>query len=394
MNSKRRWMVGMTATAGVAALVAGGAPRHALAQGTTAFQKHVIALADASGSVAAADLNGDGRVDVAAASNDEVVWYERGTRNSFWRKHPIARPTTESGPVWSDTLVVYDVDGDGRPDLIAATGNGSLVWYENSGAGDKPWTSHLIDHLPGVHAQLLEDLNRDGRPELVAHTGEAVVWYTLPRNPQKALPGDYKGDPAGRTYWDRHYLTRTGGTGGIRHLSFADVNADGRRDLCAAGGGTLAWFERPADATLIWTRHAVLDRAAGANHLFCADVDQDAKPDLIYARGGTGGISWLSGPRLQDEHPIDDKWLPDPEAVSAVDMNGDGRIDVVAFARESGRAAWWENDGKGKFTRRELDTAQCGLDLQTVDVDKDGDLDIVVAGGISKNLVWFENQRL
>ncbi|MFN3648141.1 MAG: FG-GAP repeat domain-containing protein [Armatimonadota bacterium] len=391
------WMVGLGAAA---LLAAGSLPPEAEAQGATRFRKHMIAFGIPAVSAAVADFNGDGRPDVAAASEDEVAWYDRGGGKSFWARTLVHRRTERTGSLATDWLLAHDLDGDGDLDLITHSPvSGNLAWFENPGAGaaadDSGWTWRLIDNLPGVRGHALEDLNRDGRPELIANYEGAIAWYPVPRNPQSLLSANYVGDPAGRAKWDRHYLARSGASGRTHYLSFADMDGDGDRDLLtgASQGGYLAWWERPADATLLWTKRVVREELPGATHLLAADLDGDKKAELVYSLGGAKSIGWLGGaPDWEREGTIDDGWLVKPHTVVLADLDGDGDLDLAAASLES-RTAWWENDGKGRFTRRDLDASQAGSDLRAVDVDGDGDLDLVLAGGRSKNLVWFENLR-
>jgi hypothetical protein len=322
-----------------------------------------------------------------------VAWYERGSGPRFWKKHLIAKADERTASTWSAWLLPHDLDGDGDLDLLSHTlANGNLAWYENPGA-EGVWTWRLIDNLPGVHCQAMEDLDRDGRPELIANHEGAIVWYRVPRRPADALPANYAGDPAGRPAWDRQTLARAGTSGQTHYLSFADLDGDGDRDLStgAAEGGFLAWWERPADATLLWSRHLVRDDLPGATHLVPADVNGDGKLDLVYSRGHASGIGWLVGPGWTDARTIDDAWLDAPHTLAVADLDGDGDTDVVSAGRGNQRVAWWENDGRGGFARRPLDAAQSGNDVRVVDLDGDGDRDVILAGESSRNVVWFEN---
>ena len=56
-------------------------------------------------------------------------------------------------------------------------------------------------------------------------------------------------------------------------------------------------------------------------------------------------------------------------------------------------AVWYENDGKGNFTRHVLSRDQMAYDTMITDLDGDGDKDILVAGQRSQNVVWFENPK-
>ena len=71
-----------------------------------AFESHLIDTFPAGYQVAVADINGDGRLDIAALSTrqDRIDWYENGT----WRRHPTGtsrsmterRKSATGGPAW------------------------------------------------------------------------------------------------------------------------------------------------------------------------------------------------------------------------------------------------------------------------------------------------------
>ena len=78
------------------------------------FQRHLIDNFPAGYQVAVADINGDGRPDVIALSTeaDRVDWYE----NPGWQRHPVARTAKNID------LAVRDLDHDGRPLIALASG--------------------------------------------------------------------------------------------------------------------------------------------------------------------------------------------------------------------------------------------------------------------------------
>ena len=72
----------------------------------------------------------------------------------------------------------------------------------------------------------------------------------------------------------------------------------------------------------------------------------------------------------------------------------DGLLQLLQLILEycnSRKAAWFENDGKGKFTTHIIHDDQAAYDIRLVDMDADGDLDALIAGQQSKNVVWYEN---
>src|SRR6185503_18308487 len=91
-----------------------------------------VADLDWAKGVAAADLDGDGDLDVAAAwaSSDTVAWAEN---RGGWFGQLRAVDQAIDGP---ENVAAADLDGDGDVDLVATAFYGdALVWYANAGDG-------------------------------------------------------------------------------------------------------------------------------------------------------------------------------------------------------------------------------------------------------------------
>ena len=76
-----------------------------------------------------------------------------------------------------------------------------------------------------------------------------------------------------------------------------------------------------------------------------------------------------------------------------LDFDGDKDMDAATCAFGSKEAYWFENDGKGQFTRHLVAKDQEAYDIRAADLDGDDDLDILIAGRRSNNVVWYENPK-
>ncbi len=136
---------------------------------------------------------------------------------------------------------VFDVDGDGWPDIIAGGWmEDGIYWYKNPGnsAQDngtpwemhKPWEAHLLARTRGrMEMFALHDFDGDGVPELYSacyvKTEPLEIWR---------FAKDDEGQPTMKPFV-------LGVEGGGHGFAFGDVNNDGREDvLCEVG-----WYERP-----------------------------------------------------------------------------------------------------------------------------------------------------
>ena len=129
----------------------------------------------------------------------------------------------------------------------------------------------------------------------------------------------------------------------------------------------------------------------GATHAAPADVNGDGKIDILATRGHGVGVLWFEAPTWKP-HVIDDS-INSTHSTDFGDIDGDGDIDMSTVGYESKLAVWYENDGKGNFTRHVLSRDQMAYDTMITDLDGDGDKDILVAGQRSQNVVWFENPK-
>ncbi len=353
------------------------------------WRKHVVASGFHSATVVAADFNGDKKPDIVAAADGRVLLFAA----PGWERAVLSDAALALSCIHSE---VMDVNRDGRPDWIGAQYDkpGRIVWLENTG---KPgvWPMRAVDEqVNGIHGLLVADVDGDGIADLAANSGQpkdtpfpnSLVWY---RTPAK-----------GGTAWRRTVFARGDAPGLSHYLGVGDVNGDGRPDAATgAKGGPqdetgsgewFAWWEAPKDpATAPWKKHLLPGKHPGATNILMADVDGDGRNDFVASRGHGKGVLWFHAPdwKPRDINPD----LAGPHCLAIGDLDRDGDIDAVTCAKDDLVAAWFENDGKGRFTTHILGRNQAAYDIRLHDLDADGDLDVLIAGQVSKNIVWYEN---
>jgi hypothetical protein len=339
----------------------------------------------------AGDFTGDGKPDVISNSGGKT----RLLVAPDWRE-VILHEGQGHDFIHSES---FDVDADGDLDWIGARYQpGLIVWLEQPAkALEQAWKLRLVDdQLSGIHGLLQGDIDGDGRPDLIANSAQpakpfpnSAAWLRVPKAPHQA------------EHWERFVFAKEDAPGLSHYFGVGDVNGDGRPDVSlAAKGGPqaepgsgewFAWWEAPVDRERPWTKRLIADRQPGATNIQPADVNRDGKVDFIATRGHGRGVIWFEAPRWQ-EHAIHASLL-EPHSLVVVDMDGDGDTDAASCAYGDRQAWWFENDGKGKFTNHLIGSDQAAYDIRPVDIDLDGDLDLLIAGQASQNVVWYENPR-
>jgi hypothetical protein len=353
------------------------------------WKKHVIWEGQRNNVAVAADFTGDGKVDVISSSSGKTRLFVAPD----W-KQVIIGDDKDHTFIHGET---FDVDGDGDADFIGARYKpGLIVWFEQpKEATGGQWKARIAeDEIIGIHGVLKADVNGDGKLDLLANSGQpkgkfpnSAAWLEVPKNPHNAKR------------WPRHIFAKEDAPGLSHYLGAGDLNGDGRLDitLAAKGGAAdksgmgewFAWWEAGKDPTKPFKKHKLPGTHPGATNIMPADVNGDGKLDIVASRGHGVGLIWYENPKWAI-HEINND-LQSPHCLQIGDIDNDGDLDAATCAYLSRKAAWFENDGKGTFTTHIINADQCAYDIRLVDMNKDGDLDVLIAGQQSNNVVWYEN---
>jgi hypothetical protein len=230
-----------------------------------------------------------------------------------------------------------DLDEDGKTEVVIAT-NGALLWYRPSTAEK----GVIVRGRFGVGVAI-DDIDGDERKEVVA--GKSVA--TSPQGPEKWGIYWYKSGANLHDSWTEQVVDAET-TGHPHDILFGDVDGDGRRELVAnamySDRPGLNVYKVPPDPTNPWKKQ-VVQEGISAEGTATGDLDGDGKEEVV------SGPYWYSAPhagafsgQAWKTHSLTPGFREFCRG-AIVDVNGDGRLDVVLVEDEypDGRLAWFEN---------------------------------------------------
>jgi hypothetical protein len=232
----------------------------------------------------------------------------------------------DRGPVSSyyvNAIAVADLDGNGRRDILG------LVSLATDGVSDPSYVTTRLQDSTGGFAMpvrfgvgrgpanlLVVDLNGDGRPDLVVPNADdrtVSVRLADPAKPGFFLPALILSTP-GRIPLD---------------VAVGDLNGDGKLDLAvaASGANSVLVFTQTATGTF----NAPVTYAVGGDPqaLTIADLDSNGRADLAVATTANTVSVLLQTGAGTFASAVDYVTGVQPVAIKAADLNGDGKLDLL-----------------------------------------------------------------
>lgn len=203
------------------------------------FRRHVLSELSGAINVVIADFNGDARPDVVAQISqqwEEIHLFENQGGGKFTGRRIWGSTNEDYG---SSGLTIADLNRDGRMDIVFTNGDGfgpaatpgprpwhSVQWLENTGDGG--YRHHRVATLPGAYSPIVADFDGDGHLDIVASTAYAD-WNNQNRNVISLIW--YRND--GHTRFTPHILART--PKDLITVTAGDFDGTGRVSLATGG---------------------------------------------------------------------------------------------------------------------------------------------------------------
>jgi hypothetical protein len=272
-----------------------------------------------------------------------------------------------------------DVDGDGVTDIVCGA-----WWYKNPA-----WERHTI---PGV-GQIVAayDVDKDGRKELIAikaKPGKNDFYNALSSDLVWLKPTDLS-----RDLWEEHVIGT--GDGDWPHgITIAPILPGGRSAMVCGyhdGKNPPQLFEVPQDPKQPWHKRVIADIRYG-EEMIPYDLDGDGKLDIV---AGPYWLENLGDGQFQPHLLIDPEYLQSANLhaicrIAIADINGNGRPDIL-FTVENvdwdvhkaffSPVGWLENTGSPrdrKFNLHIIDKVRSPHSISVGDLDGDGKMEVIV----------------
>ncbi|HJQ98398.1 MAG TPA: FG-GAP-like repeat-containing protein, partial [Candidatus Polarisedimenticolaceae bacterium] len=359
-------------------------------------QQVITLLADRASSVVASDLDGDGDLDVLSGSydDDKIAWYENTDGEGTFGSQQVI--STLADGVYS--VFAADVDGDGRVDVLSAAGiDYELAWYRNLGSGTFGSQQVVTALAAGIHSVSAADVDGDGDIDALSASqfdstiawyentdglgtfGPQQVIYAQASNAWSVIAADMDGDgdtdvvsaswgddkfrwyqndgsPGGLGDWTVHDISSPGDADGATSVVASDVDADGDLDAVGVMLGKVVWYENLDGVGNFGPQQTVSTIANNSGDaVLSADVDGDGDVDVLSAEADgfldTNKIAWYENQTIHRSaaFPVEAvvsssfaNWIT---SIVAADVDGDGDEDVLSASGNDDRIAWYESNG-------------------------------------------------
>ena len=349
-------------------------------------QKSITTQDNGASSVYAVDIDGDGDMDVLSASyvDDRIAWYENTDGQGTFSTQKTIK-TQADGAV---SVYAADIDGDGDMDVLSASSeDNKIAWYENTdGQGTFSTQKTISTGAAYASSVYAADLDGDGDMDVLSASvfDDKIAWYE-------------NTDGQG-TFSSQKTITTQADAARSVYAADIDGDGDMDVLSASSSDDKIAWYENTDGQGTFSTQKTITTQADVATSVYAADIDGDGDMDVLSASVFDDKIAWYENTDGQGTFSTQKTittQADEARSVYAADIDGDGDMDVLSASFRDDKIAWYENtDGQGTFSSQKTITTQANgaLSVYAADLDGDGDIDVLSASWNDYKIAWYENK--
>jgi hypothetical protein len=337
--------------------------------------------------VVSADLTGNGIQDLVVAQQNGVAGY-RGIDILMGNGNGTFQPAVNiSTPGFVDSVAVADVNGDGIPDIVTGNWSGgtvSVLLGNGNGTFQAP-VNYTIAASAVVTSIAVADVNGDGKPDIIACNS----------NGSNSTVNVLLGNGNGTFQAPVSYASGGYGGDGAPGMVVADVNGDGKPDIVMANSSsnTASVLFNQGNGT--FGSPTNLAAGSGGFSVAVADLNGDGIPDIVSENSTGNSVNVMLGTgngTFAAPQSYSTGAGTDPLSIALADMNGDGKPDIITADNGTNQVSVLLNNGNGTFAVPQ--TFAAGTNpraLAVADFNGDGKPDIVTGNNFLTSLNGHQN---
>ncbi len=313
-----------------------------------------------------ADINGDNLNELVLSNNKNIEIYKYVNDKLVL----LASKTFDNAP---RSIVVADVDNDGKKEIIVGTGDGDSGGYVyvlgiNNNTFATKWTSPKISSIRYANELAVGDINHNGKKEIIV----GISWYSRKLVSYEYNDGSYK------------LLLQDNIGSDTNSVAIGDIDGDGKDDL---GVGTGCWSDY---GTRIYQNNVLKDKITGKGmtHIKLLDIDGDGKDEIIAGVGTKCGGSSTPRPVVKiykylnnslTQIKVSSEFSKANDLHVFIDSNKIGNKNYIAAISSKvsdNHIILYDTDLKEIW---KYDINETGRNIKIKDIDNDGINDLLVS---------------